>query len=155
MDKFLEWIEKNKGHYAFNDRSYRKVLQNEQRSADTKNFKVNTELATYGDAVLSLSLCQILFGEKQLSVEKAKYESDEILVKVVAKHYSLLEYINFDREDKQIPKDYACKDKDDKYKFIATAVEACLGAIYMEKGMDTALEIVKTWKDIIDNSNKK
>jgi hypothetical protein len=25
----------------------------------------------------------------------------------------------------------------------------------MEKGMDTALEIVKTWKDIIDNSNKK
>ena len=53
-DKFLEWLNKNKEHYALIDKSYKNVLPE-------KEIKVNTELATYGDAVLKLALCQILW----------------------------------------------------------------------------------------------
>ena len=161
-DKFLEWLENNKEHDALKDRSYKKVLQNEKKLYNTKCIKVNTELATYGDAVLRLALCQLLWEDKveQLTETKKKYESDEVLVKVIAKHYDMLKYIKYDEDDDQIPKDY-CYNGDvvvsknnNKHKFIATAVEACLGAIYMEKGIDTVLDIVKIWKDLIDNNNK-
>ena len=39
------------------------------------------------------------------------------------------------------------------HKFIATAVEACLGAIYdEEKNMAKVIEIVQLWKDMVDKS---
>ena len=43
--------------------------------------------------------------------------------------------------------------KDDKHKYIATAIEACLGAMYMNKEISwkNILTIVKTWKEMIDN----
>jgi dsRNA-specific ribonuclease len=168
MDKFLEWLENNKKHYALKDSSYKKVLQSEERLADTKDIKVNTELATYGDAVLKLAICSILWREdiSKLSEIKKKYEEDESLVKIIAQYYRLLDYMLYDKEDKPNDYNYEKKSKtknngdevvsknNNKHKFIATAVEACLGAIYLENNsIDLVLEIVNAWKNLIDNSD--
>ena len=41
-----------------------------------------------------------------------------------------------------------------KHKFIATAVEECLGAIYLEnKSIDVVLEIVNVWEKLIDDND--
>ena len=45
--------------------------------------------------------------------------------------------------------DMVVSKNNNKHKFIATAVEACLGEIYLEKGINTVLEIVKIWIDMI------
>ena len=64
-DIFRAWLGDNKNHYALKDKSYKKVFQNK----NCREYKgaVNTELATYGDAVLKLALCKILFkGSERL-----------------------------------------------------------------------------------------
>ena len=166
MDKFLEWLEKNKrNHYALTDKSYKKVCQ-ENKLED--NPKINTELATYGDAVLKLALCQILWCDNisKFTEKKKKYEEDENLVKIIAQHYNLLDYMLYDEKDKPNNYNYEKKSKtqnngnvvvsknNNKHKFIATAVEACLGAIYDEsKSIDVVIKIVKVWKKLIDDSD--
>ena len=157
MDAFLEWVKTNKQHYALVDKSYKKVCQGEEKRSNANDIKVNTELATYGDAVLKLALCQILWCDNisKFSEKKKKYEEDETLVKIIAKHYNLLDFI---KSDNTKPKDYNYLKSDTKkngkntHKFIATAVEACLGAIYMDEGMDKVVRIVKVWKDMVDNN---
>ena len=116
---------------------------------------INRELATYGDALLKLAFCKILFDEKveNITVEKQNYESDEVLVKIVAPYYDLLKKIKFDEKNKEIPQDYEYKDE--KHKYIATAVEALLAAYYLDNSEDFSLvlEIVREWKRLIDKSN--
>ena len=171
MDKFLQWIEKHKKHRALTDSSYKKVYQ-ERYGKNLNNTRVNTELATYGDAVLKLALCEILWKEekkkskkqeentstekqKTLSECKQDYESDEILVKVIAKHYDILQFLRFDTKDDQKPKDYKYTEHKNSYKYIATAIEACLGAMYMDENVSwrDIIEIVKGWKNLIDANN--
>ena len=166
MDKFSEWLEKNRKHYALIDRSYKKVLQKDKLK--NNNIQVNTKLATYGDIVLKLAICSILWREdiSKLSEIKKKYEEDENLVKIIAQYYHLLDYMLYDKTDKPNNYNYEKKSKtknngdvvvsknNNKHKFIATAVEACLGAIYLEsKSIDVVLEIVNIWKKLIDNSD--
>ena len=152
MDNFEQWIKKHRENIALTDKSYKKVYQ-KQYKEELDNDKVNTELATYGDAVLKHALCEILWDDKPngLTKEKEKYESDKILVKVIAKHYDILSLLRFDKQDKNIPQNYDYKD--DKHKYIATAIEACLGAMYMNKEISwkNILTIVKKWKEMIDN----
>ena len=156
MDKFLEWIENNQRHQALIDKSHKNVSTRENKAP--LNEHDNTELATYGDAVLKLALCEILWENKTevLTEEKKKYESDEVLVTKIAKHYDILKCLLFDEKDEKIPQDYNYQreKKNDKnpHKYIATAIEACLGAMYMDKAIswDDIIEIVKEWKKIID-----
>ena len=152
MDKFEQWIKKHRKNTALTDKSYKKVYQKKHKK-ELANDKVNTELATYGDAVLKHALCKILWSDKTngLTKEKEKYENDKILVKVIAKHYDILSLLRFDKQDKNIPQNYDYKD--DKHKYIATAIEACLGAMYMNKEISwkNILTIVKKWKEMIDN----
>ena len=123
------------------------------RDHSLKDNDINRELATYGDALLKLALCKILFNEKveNITVKKQDYESDEVLVKVVAQHYDLLKKIKFDKKDKEIPQDYEYEDE--KHKYIATAVEALLAAYYLDNNEDFSLveEVVKEWKSLIDS----
>ena len=116
---------------------------------------INRELATYGDALLKLALCKILFNEKveNITVKKQDYESDEVLVKVVASYYDLLKKIKFDEKDEEIPRNYEYKDE--KHKYIATAVEALLAAYYLDNSEDFSLviETAREWKSLIDGSN--
>lgn len=118
-------------------------------------------MATYGDALLKLALCQILFEEnvKNITEEKKNYESDDVLVRVVAEKYSLIQYIRFDRGNKNIPQNYNYEKKgdDSPHKYIATAVEALLAAIYLDhnKDFDFVVDIVRKWKMLIDERSAK
>lgn len=158
MDEFLEWLKKNKEHYALVDKSYKTVRQGEEKKPNANDIKVNTELATYGDAVLKLALCKILWSDdaSKITEKKKKYEKDQTLVEIIAKRYKMLNFIKYDKTNK--PSDYNYNNSDTKsngrntHKFIATAVEACLGAIFIEEGFDKALRIVEVWKGVIDQS---
>lgn len=98
----------------------------------TKNAEVNTDLATVGDAVLKLVLKEHFMDVVDKLTEHTKvYEADLILVKAIGKHYDICSYLKWHKDG---PK------KDDEYyyefhspsgsKFIATGVEAVIGAIY-------------------------
>lgn len=158
-NQFEDYLHDQQGLYqhrsiALTDRSYKNVDHNQTTDE-------NRMLATYGDALLKLALCQILFERniKNITVEKQPYESDEHLVKIVAKEYGLLEYIHFDDNDKKIPQDYdynppSKRGKDSTHKYIATALEALLAAFYLDHQQDFGLvvEVVEDWKRLIDRS---
>ena len=121
----------------------------------------NSELATYGDALLKLAFCKILFdeGASNITVKKQKYEPDKVFVEIIARHYELLNYIRFDNNDDNIPKDYDYKDpskkgKDSPSKYIATAVEALMAAFYLDNNEDfsAVVEIAKHWIELIDRT---
>lgn len=147
---------------ALTDKSYKNKTTHSQN-----NDEINFELATYGDAVLKLALCKIYREYKEnglrfsenLSDWKKKYESDEVLVRVIAKHYNLLNFLRYDEKgngkpEEQKPQDYDHKGQNDKdrHKYLATAMEACIAAVYIENGENEVIEIVKQWIEWIDES---
>ena len=113
-------------------------------------------------------LCKIYFEKEdednfgfkgKLTEWKKQYESDEVLVRVVAKHYKLLKFLKYDKEgngkpEEQKPQDYEHKGQNDndRHKYIATAMEACIAAVYIENGENEVIEIVKQWIQWIDES---
>ena len=164
QDFFAAYLQGKMGESAWRTRALR------DRSMMFKlglpECQVNHELATYGDAVLKLAYCEILLDAvDDLTIEKSKYESDVALIRV-AKHYDLLQYLEFDRSSTQIPQDYRCKRIDPSFsqskrmhirkfnrkrKYIATAIEAVLGAIYKEyRDFGQIVKIVENWKHIIE-----
>lgn len=176
MDKIEELLKDPKTDLqkkALTDKSYKKPPNNQ-------DCKINFELATYGDAILKCVLCKIYFEKEdednfgfkgKLTEWKKQYESDEVLVRVVAKHYNLLNFLEFDRDDKKKPHDYKYSDENEgsgeekakdeehisagtkrRYKYIATAMEACIAAVYIENGENEVIEIVKQWIQWIDES---
>ena len=141
---------------ALTDKSYKKTPNNQ-------DCKINFELATYGDAILKCALCKIYFEREnkdnfgfkgKLTEWKKQYESDEVLIKLIARHYDILNFLNFDSGDTKKPQDYKYEDKNAKrrYKYIATAMEACVAAVYIENGENEVIEIVKQWIKLIDES---
>lgn len=164
-DKFDEYLNdksQSTRERALTSSSHKKVFQNENGSP-LSNEKTNTELATYGDALLKCAFCKMLFDEGVSNITEGKknYESDKVLVEVIARHYELLKYIRFDKNDDKIPQDYDYrkpqKGNDSLYKYIATAVEALVASFYLDNGEDFGLviEIAKHWKRLIDNSKKE
>lgn len=158
FEKFLidhkEDIKENIICRALTCNSYKKVYQ-QKHSIELNENQTNTELATYGDAVLKLALCELLLDKKEnLSEEKKKYESDKVLIEVIAEHYKLLDYINFDKDDTKIPKEYK-HNETDTTKYIATTVEAIIGEIYRKnKDLNSIYKLVKTWIDLIKDNKK-
>ncbi len=164
MDKIEELLKDPKTDLqkqALTDTSYKNI--DHSLSDDDTNF----ELATYGDAVLKLALCKIYREYKEnglrfsenLSDWKKKYESDEVLVRVIAKHYNLLNFLRYDEKgngkpEEQKPQDYDHKGQNDndRHKYIATAMEASIAAVYLENGENEVIEIVKQWIEWIDES---
>ena len=146
-DLFSEYLQrKNESELvkqALTDKSYKKVAN--------KDIPVNTDLATYGDAVIKLAYCEILLGKRnKLTEVKSQYESDEFLVTKVARHYNLLKYIDKD-DDNNRPNDYEYEKHQsknrNKCKYIATAVEAMICAIYKENNYDLKpiVELLDNW----------
>lgn len=161
MDKIEELLKDPKTDLqkqALTDTSYKNI------DHSFSDYDTNFELATYGDAVLKLALCKIYREYKEnglrfsenLSDWKKKYESDEVLVKFIARHYDILNLncLNFDGDDTKKPHDYDYQGKNAKrrYKYIATAMEACIAAVYIENGENEVIEIVKQWIQWIDES---
>lgn len=160
MDIFEAYIQKNKCNEdcrALTCDSYKKVYQNKAHKPFESN-KTNFELATYGDALMKFALCSLLLDNcESLTESKKTYETDKFLIEVVAKHYELLDYMNFDRNDKSIPQEYISREakksnhtrkakKKNPTKYIATTVEAVIGAIYLEnKNFDSICDLIKSW----------
>lgn len=65
-----------------------------------------------------------------LSKEIEKYITDKYFITKVAKKYDILKYLQYDTLDNSMHTDYEYKDNENR-KFIATAVEAMIGAIYL------------------------
>ena len=161
MDKIEELLKDPKTDLqkqALTDKSYKKMPNNQ-------DCKINFELATYGDAILKCVLCKIYFEREdednfgfkgKLTEWKKQYESDEVLVKFIARHYDILNLncLNFDGEDTKKPHNYDYQGKNAKrrYKYIATAMEACIAVVYIENGENEVIEIVKQWIEWIDES---
>ena len=157
MDLFEEYLQKQETSSwvkrALTDRSYKPQVKSELKDKD-----VNTELATYGDAVIKLCYLELMLDkESQLTIEKAEVESDEYLVNVIARHYNMLDYIHTDTGDKNIKRDYdfikpkktaGGNRKNSPHKYIATAVEAMIGAIYKEtKDLGPIIELLDSWRN--------
>ena len=63
--------------------------------------------------------------------------------------------MRYDTKHEHIPDDYDLvkREDDDNYKYIATAVEALLGAYYKEyRDYDAVLRIVSRFKELIDQN---
>ena len=160
QDKFYEYLgdeSRPTRQRALTASSYKNI------NHSLEDANTNRELATYGDALLKLAFCKILFEKnvENITIKKQTYESDKVLVEILARHYNLLEYVKYDENDDNIPKDYdyrepSKKGNDSKSKYIATTVEALLAAVYLDNNEDLGLvvEIVKHWKILIDNSSK-
>lgn len=139
-------------HRALIDRSYKSYLLRQKSLA----IQCNSDLATYGDAVLKLAFCDILWGVEHLTKEKEKYESDKNLVEVIGKRYDIIKCLKADREDPNMPKDYVWHgqgQKDRSHKRIATCLEALIGAIFLiDKDIEEIIEIARFWKKITDEA---
>jgi dsRNA-specific ribonuclease len=157
MDLFEIYLNNNSPwiNRALTDKSYK----NEFMRTNHKPYDgdTNEDLATYGDAVIKLCYLELMLDkESKLSIEKAKIESDEYLVDVIARHYNMLEFIKTDSENKEMKKTYdfikpaktsGGNKKDSQNKFIATAVEAMIGAIYKEeKDLKPIIELLDSWR---------
>ena len=164
-DPFLDYLQNGSGKW------HTRALTDKSLQGDRDESVTNVTLATYGDAVLKLALCELLLDHfEELTIEKAKYESDVSLIKI-AKHYDLLKYLNFNRRNRELPQDYDCRrlepsftqSKKDRVrhhnhrrKYIATAIEAVLGAIYKDhRDFGEILEIVRGWIEILDEANRR
>ena len=158
MDLFEEYLKKENSSIwvkrALTDRSYKKEYQKDNK----ENYvgQTNKDLATYGDAIIKLCILDLKLDKTEnLTIDKSFIESDENLVRVIAKHYNMLEYIHTDKEDEKIKRDYdfikldktsGKNRKKSPHKYIATAVEAMIGAIYKEEGkLDKIIELIDSW----------
>ena len=125
--------------------SYKTVYQRKHRRPLIDD-RVNTELATYGDALLRFTLTALFLDRVERLSEYIKpFLTDEFLIEHVAKHYGLLDHMLFDRTNPQIKQQYVYYDND-ATKYIATTVEAVLGDIYREThSMPAIRRIVERW----------
>ena len=158
MDLFEKYLKKKKPSEfvkrALTAESYKK----EHPSLENKD--VAPDLATLGDAIIKLCYTKYFLDKvEQLSKEVEKYVTDERFVTVIAKHYDLLKYIYYYKDDVNIPQDYdynkpgktssGKNKKTSPHKYIATAVEAMIGAIYLEtKDLVKISELLEMWKEL-------
>ena len=157
MDLFEEYLnKKGKSKWvdrALKDNSYRNVDHSLNRQ------DINRDLATYGDGVIKLCYLELMLDkESKLTIEKSKVESDEYLVDTIARHYELLKYIETDLNNKDLKRNYdfikpskteGGNKKDSPHKYIATAVEAMIGAIFKEiNELKPIIELLDSWRNI-------
>lgn len=164
MDLFETWLtKKNESEWvkrALTDKSFNafkcRGIKNTDPNYDEviKSESYNTDLATYGDAVIKLCYSELLLDKvDKLTEEKAKLESDEFLVDAVGRHYSILDCIRKDKDNPSLPDSYDYKEhqskKHNRCKYIATAVEAMIGAIYKEtKSLGPIVELLDSWRNL-------
>lgn len=151
MDLFEYWLNKENDSCwikrALTDKSYRNKAKRENLS----QIKINKDLATYGDAVIKLAYLELFLDkEKQLTEKKSKVESDTFLVSKIARRYKMLDYIKKDDTNNELPNSYdydSFQSKNhNRCKYIATAVEALIGAIYKEtKDLNKIVELLNKW----------
>lgn len=169
-DPLIDYINKKTKYceLALTDRSYRVKYQKDTREENkgkpnvTRNndpIPINFELGTLGDAVLRLILTNILYHDDkivEITEERKKYESDEVLVTVIAAHYDIRKHLHYDDKDENKCHGYDYWEHkgngDHPQKFLATAIEALLGAYYLDnnESLKDVEPVVRRWMGIID-----
>lgn len=165
MDLFEKWLNNKDSKWmeiALTDRSfnnYRKrgIRKNDPLYAEVqKDLPENKDLAVVGDAVINLVYSKYLFtkGTNKLTEVKKDYVSDEHFVSHIAKHYDLLNYIKKDIDDKKLPNDYKYdttqSENGNSHKYIATCVEAVIGAIFLETDdLESITELLIDWERFV------
>lgn len=155
-EDYFEYCLKHKEEYPLIERALTDTSYSEFEKAQKKTITPNNEiLATYGDAVLKLAFCEVLYDDKELSVHKANYECDKSLV-LIGEKYNILKYMKMNDKENNLPKDYKWspnkKNEDKSHKHIATCIEAIIGAIYHQnKDMEEIVQIARCWKEYIDS----
>lgn len=156
MDTFKTWLQ-NKNKISLIERALTDTSYNNYRSKGVKksnpNFEefhkplpVNTDLATYGDAIIKMIYCEkYLDISKQLSKKIENYTTDSFFVNNVARYYKVLDYLKYDKDDIKKKKDYNYEgeSKDNPRKYIATAIEAMIAAIYIITKENSQFNVVK------------
>ena len=137
---------------ALTDRSYRKYTNDHA-------LPFNDYLSTLGDAVLRLCLTDLLSGGDGVSIARQMDECNESLASVIAR-------LLYDKNDPTKGKGYdwdrnesrsvGNNRKHNPQKYLADAVEALLGAYYLDRDRDMVLmnELVSEWMELIDKSNR-
>ena len=160
MDLFEKWLNETNSKWikiALTDNSYKQIYRKEKRE-ELSNNKVNSDLATYGDAILKVCLMKILIerNEEKLTEQKKIYESDRSLVKYIAPKYDLINKIYMDKEKKTHSYNYdsyynSTKTKN-RCKYIATCVEALIAAIFIEENceLDPIINLVEQWMTLCE-----
>ncbi|MCL2688156.1 MAG: ribonuclease III domain-containing protein [Methanobrevibacter sp.] len=130
---------------ALTDTSYKKYYQ----TINKKEYKgrVNDNLAVLGDVVIKLALTNVFYkiGNLNITSEKQKYESNKKLVEIIGKRYKFLDIMYYDKNDKNRKKyenyNVSAKDGENEegWKYIADAVEAVFGAIYIINNKDISI----------------
>ena len=128
IEELLKYPKTDLQKQALTDTSY-KNIDHSLSDDDT-----NAELATYGDAILKLALCKIYRDRKNAGIEfsdnlskwKEKHESDEVLVRVIAKHFKLLEFLKYDKREMVSPKSKSRRTMIIKEKTIKTGTNTLL-----------------------------
>ena len=159
MDKFEEYLnEKDENiDLALIDKSYKSyikkgVKKNEPNYKDVNSFdKDNLDLSTLGDAIIKFVYVNIFINDNKiemLSKEIENYITDKYFITKVAKKYDILKHLKYDKSDSNMHTDYEYKNNENR-KFIATAVEAMIGAIYLinkdGNWFDEIASILKEW----------
>lgn len=160
MEKFKKWLNvKNEWiERATIDNSCKGYFCGKEHKVEKDG--TNKDLAVLGDALLKLAFTEFLLDERTVKLTEAKklYESDKSLVEYIAKEYKVIEnkFIKFEDANKAYALDYDCAARQGvNYKYIATFIEAMIGAIYKStNSLDEVKEILKEWKTFIDNNKK-
>ena len=160
MKDFEEYLRSDSPHLkrALTDRSHRKYTNDH-------TLPFNDYLSTLGDAVLRLCLTDLLSGGDGVSIARQPEECNESLASVIARHYGLLEgKLLYDKNDPTKGKGYdwdrnesrsiGNNRKHNPQKYLADAVEALLGAYYLDRDRDMVLmnELVSEWMELITKS---
>lgn len=166
MDLFEEYLAKQDNEYvkqALTDKSYKSYCSRGIKGGNGQcNFEVNTNMATYGDAIIKMILTGYLWNDvKKPTVEKSGLESDLMWVEVIGRHYDILSYLHFDIEDSKMPQNYDYRSTDDTnknpHKYIATCVEAMVAAIYLDSPKENFEKlrqlITEQWVPMIQSSD--
>lgn len=180
MDLFEKWLNNKESKWikraltdpSFNNFRSKGIRKNDPRFKELSTpLPDNKDLALLGDAIIRFIYANYLLDKvDHISIEKAKVESDKYLVEVVAKHYNLLDYIQKDFDDWKLPSNYNYRDSiglKNRHKYIATAVEAVIGAIFREgeesddnnceakyKNEKAIKELVISWISLNQESSK-
>lgn len=135
-------FEKKIGIVLKNKRNLRLALTHASY-AYQKGKKSNEILEFFGDAVLELIVREYLFkkfpkkSEGELSQLKKDFTSEESLHKI-GKRMEIGKYLLMDRGEE-------LTGGRDRPSIISSAVEALIGAIYLDRGLDCAKKFIKRW----------
>ena len=120
---------------ALTDKSYKNVLQEKFKQVSV--IETNDRLATLGDGVLKAVQTFYLYKNETRYITNIRQsiESDKFLVGIAEK-LDLLRYLKCNQSDGQRKNDYHTKNTyfytfDTSQKYIATAVEALIGAVFL------------------------